>query len=130
MADYNTRAQSPDASRRNAPAPTYLDIDALCSEAERAGEAWANAKAAASALKETLKTVLAKLTTDHLYEVKGVVSKAELFALGHPKYEKHIEAMVAASRAADIAKIRFDLLNTRIELLRTNSATERAALYR
>ncbi len=109
------------------PAPTYIDTDRLCDEAEQAGYAHADAKAAFEALDQTRKSVLANGMKSYL-EDGMPVSKAETMALADPAYLDFIRRMVAAGRAADRARVHFDILKTRIELLRTNASTERAAM--
>lgn len=111
----------------NRPAPQFIDIDALCDEAESAGLAWADAKAAAQALEETRKSVLSQGMRGHLAE--GLpFNKAETMALADEAYLAFIKGMVAAGHASDRARVRYDILKTRIELLRTNASTERAAM--
>lgn len=105
----------------------YIDVDALCGEAETAGVAWADAKAAYEALSETRKTVLAQGMKGYL-DSKTPVNKAELLALADAGYHEFVKRMVYAGRAADRARVRYDILKTKIELLRTNASTERAAM--
>jgi hypothetical protein len=105
----------------------YLDTDALCEEAEAAGLAWADAKAAADALEETRKSVLATTMASHLGDGMAV-SKAETLALADEAYMDFVRRMVSARKAADRARVKYDILRTRIELLRTNASTERAAM--
>jgi hypothetical protein len=104
----------------------YIDIDSLCNEAEAAGMAWADAKAAHEALDQTRKTVLAQGVRSHMGE--GPFNKAEVLALADDSYLEFIKRLVHAGRAADRARVRYDMLKTRIELLRTNASTERAAM--
>ena len=105
----------------------YIDVDRLCDEAEVAGLAWAEAKAAYEALRQTQKSVLAKGTKDHL--AAGVATnKAEVLALADEAYVAFLRSMVAAGKAADRAKVVYEIKQTRIELLRTNASTERAAM--
>ncbi len=109
------------------PTPHFIDTDALCDEAENAGFAWADAKAAADALEETRKSVLASTMVGFLEE-KMPTNKAETLALADSAYVDFIRKMVAARKTADRARVRYDILKTRIELLRTNASTERAAM--
>ncbi len=109
------------------PTPQFIDIDSLCDEAESAGLAWADAKAAAQALEETRKSVLAQGMKGYFEE--GLAgNKAETMALAEPSYLAFLQSMVKAGHAADRARVRYDILRTRIELLRTNASTERAAM--
>lgn len=112
------------SARRNI---QFLDIDALCDEAEEAGLAWADAKAAAQALEETRKSVLAQGMRAHIEEGTAT-NKAETMALAEPAYVDFLQRMVKAGHASDRARVRYDILRTRIELLRTNASTERAAM--
>lgn len=109
---------------RNTP---FIDVDRLCHEAEEAGLAWADAKAAFEALDQTRKSVLAQGITSYLAE--GLpANKAEAHALADQPYVAFINNLVKASHTADRARVRYDILKTRIELLRTNASTERAAM--
>lgn len=103
-----------------------IDVDRLCDEAEEAGIAWADAKAAYEALEQTRKTVLAQGVKSHMGE--GPYNKAETLALADEAYHDFIKRMVYAGRAADRAKVHYDIKRTRIELLRTNASTARAAM--
>lgn len=114
----------------NAPArqtPHFIDTDALCDEAESAGMAWADAKAAYEALDQTRKSVLAQGMKAY-FEEGMAGNKAETMALADDAYLAFVGKMVKAGHAADRARVRFDILKTRIELLRTNASTERAAM--
>lgn len=105
----------------------FIDIDALCNEAEEAGLAWADAKAAADTLEETRKSVLAQAMTSYFAEGLAV-NKSETHALADRPYVAFVENMVKARHAADRARVRYDILRQRIELIRTNASTERAAM--
>lgn len=109
------------------PTPHFIDTDSLCDEAESAGMAWADAKAAAQALEETKKSVLAQAMAGFLAEGMAA-NKAETLALADDGYVDFVRKMVAACKARDRARVRYDILQTRIELLRTNASTERAAM--
>lgn len=109
------------------PTPHFIDTDALCDEAESAGFAWADAKAAAEALEETRKSVLAQGMTSYFAEGLAA-NKAEAHALADQPYVAFLHNMVKARHTADRARVRYDILKTRIELLRTNASTERAAM--
>lgn len=109
------------------PTPHFIDTDALCDEAESAGLAWCDAKAAADLLEETRKSVLAQGTTSYFAEGLAA-NKSETHALADQPYVAFLHNMVKARHAADRARVRYDILKTRIELLRTNASTERAAM--
>lgn len=109
------------------PTPHFIDTDALCDEAESAGFAWADAKAAFEALEQTRKSVLAQGMKGY-FEEGMAGNKAETMALADDQYLEFVRRMVKAGHTADRARVRFDILKTRIELLRTNASTERAAM--
>jgi outer membrane protein TolC len=109
------------------PTPHFIDTDALCDEAESAGMAWADAKAAYEALEQTRKSVLAQGMKGY-FEEGMAGNKAETMALADEGYYDFVQKMVKAGHAADRARVRYDILKTRIELLRTNASTERAAM--
>lgn len=111
----------------NRPAPSFIDIDSLCDEAERAGLAWADAKSSYEALEKTKSSVLAKGMKGYFAEGM-TATKAEAMAQADDSYLEHVRLMVKAGHAADRAKVRYDILRTRIELIRTNASTERAAM--
>ncbi len=105
----------------------YINVDQLCDEAEALGLTWADAKAAFEALRQTSKSVLAQAEKSYLGE--GLTStKAASMALADDKYIEFVKSMVKAGHAADRARVRYDIIQTRIELLRTNASTERAAM--
>jgi len=100
-----------------------MDADRIAQELSERGLAWADALAAADALEETKKSVLAELMVG-----SGGKSAAEkeMLALAAPEFRQHIESMVAARRQANRARVRFDTYKAWIELSRTNASTERA----
>lgn len=109
-----------------------FDPSALANEVIGLGEEWADLDAAASALEETRKTVLAKRTIEFLEgslsvgKTRGMsVAQAETNALADPTYESHLELMVEARKNANRARVRYDMGRMRLELLRTHQATLR-----
>jgi hypothetical protein len=113
-----------------------FDPNVLADEVIRVGEQWADNDAAASALEETKKTMLARLTLEYLegHSKSGglgekprpmPVSQAELRALCDGRYEQHIDLMVAARKEAQIYRVRYDLGRMRLELMRSLQATLR-----
>lgn len=107
----------------------------LTAEVVALGEKWADQDAAASALEETRKTYLARLTLEHVSGGKSgklgeaprpmPVNQAELRALADERYEQHIDLMVAARREAHRARVQYDLGKMRLELTRSLQATMR-----
>lgn len=88
------------------------------------GELWADAQHAAELFEETKKSVLSQLMTEC---AESSSAAKEAFAMRHPDYRKHLEAMVGARRAANKAKVRYDSMKILAELRRTEAANERAA---
>lgn len=88
------------------------------------GKEWAETNAAADLLEETKKSMISKLANE--CEEKSMAAK-ESYALGHKDYESHVNQMVDARRLANIAKVKYESAKVWVELLRTQSANERAA---
>jgi hypothetical protein len=86
------------------------------------GEEWADRNAAADLLEETKSTLLAKLTKEHL---ELPAWKAEAMAKGDHRYESHIESMVSARRAANLARVRYDGAKIMGEFARSAESTRR-----
>jgi hypothetical protein len=105
----------------------FLDIDRLSNDTEQAGQAWADAKAAYEALEQTRKSVLAQGMKGYFAEGM-TAAKAETMALADETYIEFVKRLVKAGHAADKARVRYDVLKVKIELLRTNASTERAAM--
>jgi hypothetical protein len=120
------------------PLPDFLkDFDPakLTDEVVTLGEAWADGDAAASSLEETRKTVLAQLQLEYMLE--GVpskdgdkpkplpVSQAEVRALADPRYEQHLDLMVAARKDSNRHRVRYDMGKMKLELIRSLQATMR-----
>lgn len=108
----------------------------LTQEVIEAGEEWAEQDAAASALEETRRTLLAKLVLEVVeggYRSGGAGDKpraisataAESRALADPRYEQHLELMVHARKEANRMKVRYDMGRMRLELMRSLQATLR-----
>lgn len=88
------------------------------------GTEWAEENAAAELLEETKKTLIAEL----MNECNEKSSNAkETYALRQRRYLDHIEGMVAARKAANKSKVRYDSAKVWAELKRTEAANERAA---
>lgn len=87
------------------------------------GEEWAIANYAADLLEETKKPELARLMS----KVDGSIAAKEAEAQANPLYREHIAKMCEARRDANIAKVKYDSAKAYVELLRTQSANERAA---
>ena len=101
-----------------------IDPAKLAQELSERGIGWADANAAAEALEETKGTVLAQLAADYLGKGESA-AKAELLAKAHPDYTAHLEKMVAARKAANRARVRYDVYKAYIELARSHEASRR-----
>lgn len=100
-------------------------IDAAVDQAEELGLEWADADAAASALEDCRKSVLAEC----LLSVEGkTVGEREARAECDPRYAQHLTALGAARKARNRARVKYDVMRLRIEIWRTKSATHRAAM--
>lgn len=118
-------------------ATLFRDFDPrrLTQEVITVGEEWVDHDAAASSMEETKKTMLARLTLEYIAggssgalgeKPKAMpVSQAELRALSDPRYEQHLELMVAARQDANRSRVRYDLGKMRLELMRSLQATMR-----
>jgi hypothetical protein len=102
-----------------------LDPDKVYAELMSAGDDWADKEAAASALEETKKTVLAELKVQH---ASSSDAAKETAALADPVYKTHIERMVEARRTANRAKVRYDVGKVLAELRRSQESTRRAEM--
>lgn len=104
---------------------TVLDVDTLVHRLEEAGNEWADAKAAADALEDSRKSVLAEAL---LASEGRTVGEREARALNAPKYLGHLDALAVVRKRANRARVRYDVEQVRIELIRTQSANDRAAM--
>lgn len=109
-----------------------MDPNKLVADAVTAGERWADLDGAANALEESRKSQLAKLTLDFLEGVttgKSMpVTQSEIRALASEEYAAHVTQMVDARKAANRARVRYDMAKMNLELMRTAQATLRAEM--
>lgn len=102
-----------------------MDPEKVAHELSERGLAWADANGAADALEETKKSVI----SEALLSATGKShSEREAIALASPMVRDHIARMVDARKAANRARVRYDVYKTFIELERSRHATERAAM--
>lgn len=117
---------------------TVKDFDPhkLTAEVISAGEEWADQDAAASALEETKKTLIARITLEYLEGSarSGALGErpkamsataAEMRALSDPRVEQHLDLMVHARREANKFRVRYDMGRMKLELMRSLQATLR-----
>lgn len=102
-----------------------VEPEKMAAELSERGLAWADAQAAAEALEESRKSVLAEYTLS--FDVKSMAER-EAMALASPDYRDHVASMVKARQAANRARVRFDVYKVFVELTRSKIATEREAL--
>ena len=101
------------------------DPDKITERLIERGESWADLDAAASALEETRKSVLAERMQDHASEAKSMAER-EMKALADQTYKDFVTGMVEDRRKANRARVRFDAMKIWVELLRSHEATRRA----
>ena len=102
-----------------------IDPDKAFDALVRAGEDWAEKEAAAALLEETRKSVLAKLMNESA--VASIAGK-EMVALADPEYTKFVTGMVAARKAANKARVRYDSAKVLAGLRRSQESTRRAEM--
>ena len=100
-----------------------FDADKAYDSILRAGEDWADKQAAADLLEETRKSVLARLMIGADATSQG---GREMYALADEQYTDFVDGMVAARRAANKARVRYDSAKVLAELRRSQEATRRA----
>lgn len=105
-----------------------INAEAILKRLIEAGEAWADAEAAASLLEETKSNVLAQLTSIQLAQGADSYAKAESAAKGTEAYKNHIVKMCEARQTANKAMVRWKSGNVYAELLRSQEASKRAGL--
>lgn len=99
-----------------------LDAEKIYALLIEAGEAWADANAAADLLEETKKSVLAKLMNECPH---AAVSAKEMIALADPKFTEFVKGMVSARKTANKLRVRYDSAKTLSELRRSEESTRR-----
>lgn len=102
-----------------------LDTEQIYNQLIQAGDAWADAEAAASVLEETKKSVLAKLMNEAAH---SSIAGKEMQALADGEYKTFVENMVRARKAATKAKVRYDSAKVLAELRRSEESTRRAEI--
>mgnify|MGYP000872197155 CR=1 FL=1 len=107
------------------PERAAFDPDHAYRQMVEAGEAWADAEAAAQALEESRKSVLASLMVGQAAPSLGA---KEMHALADEQYRGHVEAMVKARKAANLARVRYDCRKVLAEMRRTQESTRRAEM--
>lgn len=102
-----------------------LDPERVYQALVDAGEAWADAEAAAQLLEETCRTVKADCM---LRAEASSVAMKEMLALSDQTYKDHVAGMVRARKAANKARVRYDSAKVLSELRRSEESTRRAEM--
>lgn len=102
-----------------------LDPDRIYHEVTKAGEEWADKKAAYEALDDCTKTIFAEITSDFLPPTCATKSEAELRALASKGYKEHLGTKAAARKSWLLAEIKYKGLIMLAELRRTEESTRR-----
>lgn len=111
-----------------------IDPRALTERVLGMGERWADEDAAASALEEVKKSVLAEAVAKVVDESLAAGGKpvsmvqAEARALKSDGYKEHLAKMVEARRIANRARVAYDMGKVELELIRSQMATMRAEI--
>ena len=96
--------------------------DAVAKRLYELGRDYAEANDKAERLEYRRHVVLAELANQ---ANESSEASRDRFARSHEVYAKHIDDMVTARTAANIAKARYDADKVRVDLLRTKAASER-----
>ena len=102
-----------------------MDADVLFHKMSQAGAEWADLQSAANILEDTRHSVLAKLM---LKSSAPSVAAREIEARASDEYQCHVRATQEASAKALKAKVKYEAIKVWIDLKRTESANERAAM--
>ena len=97
--------------------------DELASELSRRGLEWADLDAAANALEEARKSLLAELSLQWTGESRAAANDK---ALASAEYKLHVAQMCTARKEANRARVRYDTYKVYVELERTAESTRRA----
>eukprot|EP00242_Pyramimonas_sp_CCMP2087_P016407 CAMPEP_0198198596 /NCGR_PEP_ID=MMETSP1445-20131203/2069_1 /TAXON_ID=36898 /ORGANISM="Pyramimonas sp., Strain CCMP2087" /LENGTH=185 /DNA_ID=CAMNT_0043868217 /DNA_START=159 /DNA_END=716 /DNA_ORIENTATION=+ len=102
--------------------------DALYHELVYAGTLWSDKFAQADYMEEVKKIKIAEGICRIMEEEDCSRAVAETKAIASEQYRDHISRMVEARREANRAKVYYDALKTKAELIRTYEATRRAEM--
>lgn len=106
-----------------------FDPEAIYREVLKAGETWADTKAAYEALDDNTKSVLADITGNFLDGASKVSkSEAEMRALSSGLYKNHLATVSAARKEWLRAQVRYESLKMMAEMRRSQESTRRAEL--
>jgi len=89
---------------------------------------WSDKFAQAEFMEEVKKIKISELICRFMEEDSCSRALAETKALASPEYRDHVSRMVEARREANRARVQYDALRTKSELVRTYEATRRAEM--
>lgn len=102
-----------------------LDANSLYQKLIKAGNDWADKKAAYNILEDTKNAVLAKLM---LSSDAPSVAAREVEAKASKEYSEHVQKTQEAMKAALKAQVKYESMKTYIDLKRTEAANLRAEM--
>ena len=94
-------------------------------ELEQKGLDWADKDAAAKALEDSQKSILASITVEYRQQGKSI-GESEIMARADERFREHLSKLFDARRDSARARVRYDTFKVYTELIRTQVATERA----
>lgn len=101
-----------------------LDVNEIYQAVSKAGEDWADKKAAYEALSDMTSTVRADATTDFYVTCKSK-DEAKERALASKPYREHLASVAAARRAWLTAEVKYKSVQLLAELRRSEESTRR-----
>jgi len=107
--------------------PDGIDFDEIADQIVTAGTEWADKDAAARHLEETKQSVRAEIAV-RLMDGGSSAAKAEARALADAAYKLHIHLMVEARHKANIARVMYDGMRLKVDMIRTEAATKRVEM--
>lgn len=102
------------------PDKTYLAVT-------KAGDEWADKKAAYELLDDLTKTMLAEITSDYIPDESSRAA-AEMRALASKRYKEHLAAVAAARREFLRAQVSYEGAKMLAGLRQTQESTRRAEM--
>lgn len=105
-----------------------MDINQIIERMRLAGEEWAESDRAANLLEETKHSILSQIKLSS----EGLSSEAakETFARASDAYMDHVKAMTDARGKANMAKVKWVVAQSYVDLIRTMESSRRAELQR
>lgn len=100
-----------------------IDAETVAGELRKRGDAWADLDSAYRALEDTQKSILAEA---FLKVGDGSVAEREAKARASAIFGEHLASLDRARHAANKARVAYDVYKVYVELLRTNSSSQRA----